>query len=147
MTTILFLLISQQSFAGCEGCCSKNGGVVCFSGITICKDHKPLSVQCLEKCNKCQNYSNNKNKNKKSKKKKFDYSQLKYTRKYLNKLYQRGGNLFFCNNSIKRKTKYSFMHIISQEKLKKAFNKVSNKKYDLNKILADPIILYLYLRV
>ncbi|MFC1488830.1 DNA/RNA non-specific endonuclease [Thermodesulfobacteriota bacterium] len=59
----LFLLISIlltitattiPLYAGCRGCCSHHGGVVCINGVTKCRDGSPLSQKCATKgCNKC----------------------------------------------------------------------------------------------
>jgi endonuclease I len=133
---ILLYSISTSAYANCNGCCTSHGGVICLSGVTICKDETPLSRKCLKnKCYACGNYVKNKKKTSRKKaQKKFTIAK---TLKYLNSFYKRkGGDTFFCNTRMKKKINFKFLNVVSNKLILK---NIKSKSSRYNEIISDPV--------
>ena len=110
------ILCSFEALSNCTGCCSDHGGAVCLSGLTICKDKTPMSIECLESnCNKCDS-ENTSDLNHKSSKNIEDYphefKSYKEAINFLKRVYTKGGRTFFCNKKFRKTSEIAWRHII-----------------------------------
>lgn len=116
----LSIAFSSSLLADCTGCCANNGGPVCLSGLTICKDKTPMSLECLEQnCDLCSGDSSvtQVKKNTSKYKKRFQefpqsFSDKDQAMKFLYRVYAKGGSTFFCNKKFKSPGKILWREVV-----------------------------------